>query len=95
MKPFKPINSYSISYPKCDINTYDYLVRRFGAPNNILVMYFYMDTNDVISNIIKDIEDYYKRKMELVTNLQNSESFRLGNFILTPVIWLKHLIRRG
>lgn len=99
MESYNSVVPYSENYPQGICNTFDYLVHRFGASNNILGMYLCLGTNDNIINIINDIEDRYKYTVEQLqrnnVELQNSESFRLGNFILSPLIWLKRLIKRG
>ena len=41
------------------------------------------------------IIDYEKRQMQEKIDLIESNSYRLGNFLLTPFILLKHLIKKS
>ncbi len=95
MKSFNSIDSYSDCYPKCYVNTFDYLVRRFGPPEKILAGYLWLDANESVKNIVNDIEDYYIHELDRLqmnyTALSNSKSVRLRNFILFPFIWLKKM----
>ncbi|MBR4454518.1 MAG: hypothetical protein IKS33_09725 [Bacteroidales bacterium] len=95
MKSFNSIDSYSDCYPKCYVNTFDYLVRRFDPPEKILAGYLCLDANESVKNIVNDIEDYYIHELDRLqmnyTVLSNSKFVRLRNFILFPFIWLKKM----
>ena len=62
MKSFNSIESYSNCYPKCYVNTFDYLVRRFGPTKKMLAGYLCLGANDSIKNIVNDYRVHISAK---------------------------------
>ena len=98
MKPYNSIDSYSETYPKCISDTMNYLNYRYGRIGNIIEMYLGNGIDEHIIGIINDIEDNYKKDSDQIKNicsaLKKSKSYRLGNFLLKPFIFIKNMRKR-
>lgn len=67
--------------------SFDYLVKRFGAINNVIMMYLHDENKaKVIENIMNDTV------REVEDRIHSSYAFRLGKALLKPFSWLKNNI---
>lgn len=99
MTPFNESVSYTKSGGNGAIKTYEFLTEHFGPIFGNINVYQKIKKDEYIEDIINDIENslihdvnfYYEK----YTNALRSNSYRLGNFILSPFISLKRLIKKS
>ena len=98
MQPYNVGVSYSENNPTGIENTLSYLNSKFGLIDRTIELYFSIGYDNNIINIVTDIENLYKQEIKKLKvncwELKNSNSFKLGYFLLTPFRWIKRMLKK-
>ncbi len=98
MQSFNAIDSYTDSNLNCIFETLDYLNYKYGRIDKIIEKYLQIGCDDCIIKIVNEIEEKYRQELLIIKNnnlaLKTSKSYRLGHFILSPLIGLKQIIKK-
>ena len=98
MKPYGAVEGYSDNSQYDPVGpTFEYMIKRFGAIENLMKLYI---SDESLGELINEIHvkgiRYYEQKKERETEdrIYASYSFRIGHAILKPFRWLKNIIKR-
>lgn len=66
------------------VNSYNYLVKRYGKVENNIAAYTH---DDDIAKVISNIQD--KTIWDVESKIRSSHAYRIGKFLLKPLSWIK------